>query len=108
MNKDKKSLSFWLAIFCGVLGAVQAACSFFDVTLEINLIAEGVAAVLTALVLLGVLKPKKDASMGETFEEIKKSVKNTLLTKEPTEQKTCDDEQLVRQIESETKEKREG
>ena len=100
MNQ-KNSLSFWLVAFCVVLGAVQAGCSFLGLSLQMNLLVEIAAAALTALVCLGVLKAKEGVSAQETFDEIKKTLKDSLANPSPKEKN-------AKESESEKNEKKEG
>jgi len=89
MNDDKKTLSFWLVLICFILGVLETIFLSFGVDFIINIIVEGVAVLLSMLVYFGVLKGSDGKNIQETYEEIKKSLQNSL---EETEDSQDDDD----------------
>ncbi len=83
----KKSLVFWIAICCGVVGVVQALCKNFGVDLPINILIDCISIVLCVLCCFGVLKN----DTGRSDEEIKDIIVDKLSLEEEnleTEEKT--------------------
>ena len=53
---NKKSLVFWIAICCGLIGVVQTLCNKFGVDLPTNVLIDCVSIVLCVLCCFGILK----------------------------------------------------
>lgn len=63
----KKSLVFWIAICCGVIGIVQTLCKNLGVDLPMSVLIDCVSVVLCVLCCFGILKN----DTGKSDEEIK-------------------------------------
>jgi uncharacterized membrane protein len=70
----KKSLIFWVAICCGVVGIAQALCKSFGVDLPMNILIDCISIVLCVLCCFGVLKN----DTGRSDEEIKDIIADKL------------------------------
>lgn len=85
MNDDKKSLSFWLVLICFVLGILETIFLSLNVDFIINILAEGVAILLSVLIYFGVIKGTDDKNVQETYSEIKETLQNSLKDKKESQ-----------------------
>ena len=80
----KKSLVFWIAICCGIIGIVQALCKNFGVDLPMSILIDCVSIVLCILCCFGILKN----DTGRSDEEIKDMIVDKLAGEETAEEIT--------------------
>ena len=91
---NKKSLAFWIAICCGVVGVVQALCENFGVDLPMNIFIDCISLVLCVLCCFGILKN----DTGRSDEEIKDIIVEKFSGEEEnldTEDKTTDEKDKI-------------
>ena len=84
----KKSLVFWIATCCGIIGIVQVLCKKFGVDLPMSVLIDCISIVLCILCCFGILKN----DTGRSDEEIKDMIVDKLTGKEaePSEEKAKD------------------
>lgn len=91
----KKSLVFWIAICCGIIGIVQALCKNFGVDLPMSILIDCVSIVLCILCCFGILKN----DTGRSDEEIKDMIVDKLAGEEEpseSEKKTAKEEKITK------------
>ena len=78
MNNNKKNVSTWVSVVAVAIAVVQLFCTSFGVSIEINVLAQIFAIVLSILVCLGVLNhnlpTKEDEETQNLFENITSSI----------------------------------
>jgi len=80
-NKNLKSSSFWVILFCALVVLSQLILKAFGITFEITLIVEVFSLLIAFFVSIGVLSANlknKDGNILEIKDEIKKNIDNNL------------------------------
>ena len=96
---NKKSLVFWIAICCGLIGVVQTLCDKFGVDLPTNVLIDCVSIVLCVLCCFGILKN----DTGHSESEIKDIIVDNLTVQNDEDEQSLEKETMDNDIKDDTK-----
>ena len=95
---NKKSLVFWIAICCGLIGVVQTLCNKFGVDLPTNVLIDCVSIVLCVLCCFGILKN----DTGHSDSEIKDIIVDNLTSSKGEEEDVLNEPNDNKDVKSDT------
>ena len=96
---NKKSLVFWIAICCGLIGVVQTLCDKFGVDLPTNVLIDCVSIVLCVLCCFGILKN----DTGHSESEIKDIIVDNLTVQNDEDEQSLEKETMDNDIKDDAK-----